>query len=272
MAWIYLAESEGSRLLYQSGLGQSPTVNEIDMLSPFCSQECKKGNCPSRQSGMMCEALPHYIFPTNPMLSSAAFHVRTSVLLAMEQAWLESEADFSSKSVAWSKKSSPLSSSWKTCQPLELEVFEKSSEHLQIWGMTVDGLVSLPKKLEPTTSEKDGFFLPTPTAQSYGSNQGGGAGRVGKKRYSLEALWKAGRLPTPTVSQKSYDRQRDGSITHSLSGLWRATTGTTMPPTFSEWVMGYPIGWTALEDWATQWFLSKRKQRSKNYSDLHKGA
>ena len=51
--------------------------------------------------------------------------------------------------------------------------------------------------------------LPTPTAKLYGSNQGGAAGRTGKVRPSLESL---------------------------TGGVY---------PALREWMMGWPIGWTA---------------------------
>ena len=54
-------------------------------------------------------------------------------------------------------------------------------------------------------------YLPTPTASSYGSNQGGAAGRVGKKRKSLAGI-----------------------------------LGGPENPEFREWLMGFPIGWTDL--------------------------
>lgn len=43
-------------------------------------------------------------------------------------------------------------------------------------------------------------LLPTPTAQSYGSNQGGAAGRVGPVRHSLDALARLALLPTPRAT------------------------------------------------------------------------
>lgn len=63
------------------------------------------------------------------------------------------------------------------------------------------------------------FTLPTPTAQLYGSNQGGAAGRSGVVRPSLERL---------------------------TGGPWIS---------FREWMMGWPIGWTACEPLATARFL-----------------
>lgn len=64
--------------------------------------------------------------------------------------------------------------------------------------------------------ERDGLaMLPTPTAQLYGYNRGGAAGRVGKVRPSLEVL---------------------------TGGVFIA---------LREWMMGWPIGWSASAPLAT---------------------
>lgn len=69
--------------------------------------------------------------------------------------------------------------------------------------------------------------LPTPTAQRYGSNIGGGMGRVGKKRESLESL--------------------AGGVRIHLR----------------EWMMWYPINWTAIKPLETgrfqEWLYSHGK-------------
>jgi hypothetical protein len=134
------------------------------------------------------------------------FLVRTSQSLGVVKAWQESEAVFFSKLSVWSKKSSPLLSSWKMSQPLELEVFLKSSMPLQKSGMIVGGLVYLPQMLEPLTSEKDGSYLPTPTATQYGSNKGGALGRTGKERLSLETMARKNLWPTPTASDHLHNQ------------------------------------------------------------------
>lgn len=38
--------------------------------------------------------------------------------------------------------------------------------------------------------------------------------------------------------------------------------GTTKNPKVSEWLMGYPLGWSDPESWAMRWFQSKRGKRS----------
>lgn len=56
-------------------------------------------------------------------------------------------------------------------------------------------------------------LLPTPAANSYGSNQGGAAGRTGPVRPSLDSMVRQGMLPTPTKSDA--DAGGKGSVTYA---------------------------------------------------------
>lgn len=58
------------------------------------------------------------------------------------------------------------------------------------------------KQADGTTwlTKLDSPLFPTPSAVSYGSNQGGAAGRVGRQRHSLESMARLGLFPTPTVN------------------------------------------------------------------------
>lgn len=84
-------------------------------------------------------------------------------------------------------------------------------------------------------------LLPTLTAQSYGSNVGGSAGRVGKVRMSLQRL-----LPTLTCNRATYGTRR-GKRCETLPGM----AGGPLNPTWLEWYQGFPAGWTALACWET---------------------
>lgn len=72
-----------------------------------------------------------------------------------------------------------------------------------------------PATLEAATKGAESSLWPTPTASSYGSCRGGGAGRVGKWRKSLQSLG----ILNP--------------------GDW-------------ERMMGFPVGWTDAECWEMQ--------------------
>lgn len=94
-------------------------------------------------------------------------------------------------------------------------------------------------------------LLPTATAVSYGSNQGGAAGRVGKVRPSLETLARQGLLPTLAARDHKSDsctpefREKRDAMTMGKTLPW--TMGGLLNPRWCEGFMGFPPGWTELE-------------------------
>jgi hypothetical protein len=102
-----------------------------------------------------------------------------------------------------------------------------------------------------TTEETASGLLPTLTAQSYGTNQGGAMGRVGKVRPSLETMARQGLLPTLTARDHKSDscsqlvREKRDALKTGKTLPW--TLGGLMNPRWCEAYMGYPPGWTELE-------------------------
>jgi len=218
MAWIYLAASEELRSDSVNGSLPLPIVKSNRTLKRYLFKEWPKVNYLKLPSGMTLQHSEDVSYPTSTLFTAAS-HAKTSVLLDVVKAWGESVVDFSLRCVDWSKKSSPVLSSWKMCQPLELEDFEKSSAHLQIWGMTVAGRAYLPQKLVPRTLEKDGSYWPTPTASSAGTN--------GKKMCLQTGKWVNGKPSLTTLAIHKW--------------------GGKLNPTWVEWLMGYPLEWTDLK-------------------------
>ena len=129
---------------------------------------------------------------------------------------------------------------------------------------------------------KGSRMLPTPSATTYGHNKGGGAGREGQpERASLETLARRGMLPTPTCNTSTWHNSHGTRVEtlHGLAAMGRLPTPTaqdaknnTLPPSqhdrdslpgtllragerggslhprFVEWMMGFPLGWTDLDD------------------------
>jgi len=144
-----------------------------------------------------------------------AFPVKTSAWPVEETDSTESGLDCSLNSCgsfAWLDLDS---SSWKTYQRSLLGGWEKFSENWPRQGLMLNGAVYPQQEWEPHIFVGASSLLPTPTATPYGTNQGGGAGRVGPVRASLDTLAK--------------------------------NQGGKLHPASVEQMMGFPIGWTDLE-------------------------
>lgn len=128
-------------------------------------------------------------------------------------------ATFGPTSCGWFAKWDRALSAWRT----SAATFPWGSlKYLGTWptqGSALNGACFRRKKWARPTAVNGSSYLPTPAAQTYGTNKGGAAGRVGKERPSLETM----------------ARRKGGQLC----------------PQFVEVLMGLPIGWTALEPLAT---------------------
>jgi hypothetical protein len=232
MAWIYLAESAESPLPWNLGSHQSPTVKETATLKGCCCQEWPLMTSTELRYGTTLHRLEEPCYQVS-MSFPEGFPARTSVLRELEKAWLEADQGYFSKSSDSLANFDLDSFSWKTSQ---LSLFGGLTEFLWSslrWGSTVGGRLYQPQRWEPSTFENAGSYLPTPTACDYGKNVGRNVGS--RDRYSLTMRAKHGTLPNHPKGK--------------------------LNPEYLEQMMGYPIQWTELEDWAMQWFRPKREKR-----------
>lgn len=169
---------------------------------------------------------------------------------------------------------------------------ERFSETWPRAGMTRNGTAYQLPPSAPLTGEIASGWLPTPSAESYGTNQGGAAGRVGPIRPSLETMARQNLWPTPCAEdaknvpyqkgdngtrypmllgavspERMWPRPRaesDGGHRGSLDTLPSAISfqhpnAGVLSPMWVEWLMGYPLGWTACAVSAT---ASSRRSRN----------
>jgi len=262
MAWIYLAESAESDRLWLHGFEQKRIVKKTDLLSPCFFQEWNEEKSTEPQSGMTSQPSKDQCSPELTS-SSEDSPAKTSALLAAVSAWQESEAAYFSRSCGYPKKSSPRSYSLKMSQQLELEDLNTLPKPLPVPGMIVGGTLYPLKKLEPATKEKDGSFLPTPTAQSYGTSQNGqrsnGTTFKQKGKASLNTMAIRGLIPTPLARDAKGMMGREALIRRNSPNLPDSMNGP-LNPQFVEEIMGYNIDATALSASGIQWFHFKRKK------------
>jgi hypothetical protein len=113
-------------------------------------------------------------------------------------------------------------------------------------------------------------MLPTPT-RSDGKQRGTPASTARRiaigKQVSLDGLAGAGMLPTPTATQwkgwsPGHNRaQTNDRLDYTVEREAHGTGGGRLNPAFVEWMMGFPEGWTALDDqdWPRSATRSSRK-------------
>lgn len=290
MAWTYLVAGEDSVSPYEIGSSHEPFVKSTDTLPPSYSLECQRVNCRSPRSGTTSEHSRRKTCRSIRRLSTGDSRARISALRDAERVWKESTVDYFSKLPVSLGRFDLPSFSWKTVQQSLFGEPLKFSMRLVRCGMTVGGwLYALPRSVRPTSCVKDGFSWPMITAQDAKNNGGPSQGRrhtmplnlavrlyptlrahehgqyqrdhgqKGKERPTLTGVLK--QWPTLKASPSGPDyarRNRQGSGGDDLI----TTVGGSLNPTWAEWFMGYPLGWTELESWATRWFRSKRERRS----------
>jgi hypothetical protein len=223
------------------------------------------------------------IHPSTPAKWIASMQdslVRTLALLESKQAYLRGlDQVFTAKScvsLAWYDQSS---SSWKTYQQSLVTDWELYSETWPRWGMTQGGSAYAHPMSERRITETDGSYWPTPTAVAGGGERSGERAGTG----NLNFMARTGMLfPTPTTVDAGTGRFNTsvGSSNHrptlammAKKSLWPTPTahnaketnapsevnrntptlaaqaGGKLNPMWVEWLMGFPIGFTASKDW-----------------------
>jgi len=141
----------------------------------------------------------------------------------------------------------PDTQSWKTCQGTLLSDSEMSRPTWPRSGTTVDGIAYQLPPSAPRTSatayslslgthgpNSDGLW-PTATTGDHATRYAQGGMPLGM----AVRMW-----PTPDGSPHKYRLQGDSQQSRSLNGVH----GGKLNPEWVEWLMGFPIGWTDLED------------------------
>jgi hypothetical protein len=161
------------------------------------------------------------------MSSVVDFHVRTLAQQERVTDLMEKEAECGDTWRGWLAKYDPDSCSWKTPQCSLLGEEQESLGTLPRWGMTVDGLLWEQPMLEPITSETGCGSWPTPNAWD-GQRGPRSAENLATKKHQITLVTAVKHSPTT-------DHQNGGRLN----------------PTWVEWLMGWPLGWTDLKPLGT---------------------
>ena len=302
MSWLYsqvLVEeylggisSDGEQSAQSSG---NPTQQAY--CSPDKMTECSRLS----RFGMMFKPLTEDLGEELLMSYLAGFHAKTSPQQAREQESTESGQECGEKWQGSFTKYDPDSSSWKTHQCSLLGGLESFSETWPRWGLMRSGecweqQMSGLRTSETESGLPDGetfFHTPNCTGLDGGSNSRKalkkrqemwptpnssdhkGAGKSGKPRdrldYAVEmgaTKSKAYTWPTPRTKGMcggtgSWELLKKNTTIEEARQMG-AGNGGKLNPTWVEWLMGWPLGWTDLKPLETDKFQKWLDEHGRN--------
>jgi hypothetical protein len=218
----------------------------------------------------------------------AGFLAKTSARQGKERALTEPEADFGARWLESFARWDRASSSWKTPQCSLLADLDVFSETWPRWGMMRAGGCSEQSMPVLRTSETESGLWRTPMArdwkdmscssQIYRQDQvkmwptpcatdHKGSGKTGTLRDRLDYAAERGATKSNTYATPQARDFRSGSTdrwdnperTRNLNDQ----IGGQLNPTWVEWLMGWPIGWTDLKPLETDKFRQWQLQHGK---------
>ena len=167
------------------------------------------------------------------------FHSKTSASQEKEQDCQDKDLECGITWQGWLAKFDPNTSTLKTAQ---CSLFGEESESLKTLprsGMTVSGMLWERQTLVRHTNETESGFWPTPTVCG-NYNRKGASATSGDGLATAVAKW-----PTPTAHNA---KETNAPSEHSRNTpTLTAQVGGALNPTWVEWLMGWPLGWTDLK-------------------------
>ena len=254
MSWLY------SQVLVEEYLGDTSLVGEQSVQSSGSHTQLAylppdKMTAFSRLSrfGMTFKPLTDDLGEALLMSYLAGFHAKTSPSQEMETDLKEKDRECGEKWHGLLARFDQDTHLWRTVQCSLLEDLNESLQTLPQWGMTVGGeLYLLPTLVQNTNENESGLSLvPTPTSSTGGANHNSPSTLAGK-RYTMNLAGFAQKYPSRNMwgtpkAQDSRHALRDrgkGNLGEQVSGLHN---GGKLNPTWTEWLMGWPLEWTDLK-------------------------
>jgi len=233
MSWHFLQEQEEVSW-QEDSLDGAPSVllRLIPIAEEFSCRDKEMESLNDFQSGMMSKHLMEPDGKDLLMSSQEDFHVKTSHVQELEKDSKERDQVFGLRWPGLSLKFDHHLSLWRIHPCLFQEVLTSSSQTLPKWGMMLRGVLSEHTMLVHHTKETEyGYWLPTPSTSESGYNRS--ASPNAKLRPSLGYMARHNLWPNQNTVTLNRDVKR--------------TDGGLLNPNWTEWLMGWPIGWTELK-------------------------
>ncbi len=265
MSWLF------SRALVAEYLGENSLDGELSaplngnpIPQAYCAPDKMTDFSRLSRFGMTFKPLTESRGEELLTLYRADFLAKISPLQEKATALMESEAECGNTWRGWLAKYDPNTSLWRTAQCSLLGEEPESLQTLPRSGMTRDGLLWEQQTLErPIKGTESGLLLTWPTPRSCSAM----AATITPQsswnpaRFpNLETVVGRRQWPTPTANNAkeggfASEHQRN---TPTLA----AQVGGSLNPTWVEWLMGWPLGWTDLKPLETDKFPFAPQQHS----------
>jgi len=247
MSWLF-SQALVEEYLGDTSLGgeQSAPLSGSRIQQAYCAPDKMTGFSRLSRFGMTYKPLTENRGEELLTLYLAGFHAKTSQLLGGGQESQESAAECGLKWRASLAKYDTDLHLWKTAQLSLLEDLELSSVTWPRSGMTADGQCwELPTLKQITNGTDSGLLLPTPCSIDSGSGRFNTSVGSSKQRPTLALMARKNLWPTPTA-HNSKETNAPSELNRNTPTL-AAQVGGRLNPTWVEWLMGWPLGWTDLK-------------------------
>ena len=254
MSWLF------SQALVEEYLGassldgeQSAPLNGKPTQQAYCAPDKMTDFSRLSRFGMTYKPLTESRGEELLTLYLAGFHAKTSQLRGGGQDLMEKDQECGEKWRGLLARFDPDMHSWRTVQCSLLEDLNESLQTLPQWGMTVGGeLYLLPMLVQSINENEFGLSLvPTPTSSTGEANHNSPSTLAGK-RYTMNLagfvqlhpvrqMWGT---PKAQDSRHAFMDRGKGNLGEQVSGLHN---GGKLSPLWTEWLMGWWIGWTDLK-------------------------
>ena len=272
MSWLYsraLVE-EYSEGICSDGEPSALWNGKPTQLPSWCSDKTM-ANCQLSQSGMTFKPLTEDLGEGVLTSFLEAFPVRTLAAPAKAKALRESDHPCGNTWRESLEKFDLDTHTWKTHQCLWDEDLQPSSVILPKWGMMRSGVLWERTTLPRLTSGTGSGFWRTPECAKGGTVSDEVLNEMAEGNWKRESghlrqlrlqdqvrhtsLW-----PTPTCQEVEHPDaeltdtgrrlSKDGKSSHSLNladSVKQSAPAGQLNPTWVEWLMGWPVGWTSME-------------------------
>ena len=230
---------------------QSAPLSGSNIQQAYCAPDKMKAFSRLSQFGMMYRPLMGS--RGEELLTSylAGFLVKTSVPQGGGQELMENDQECGEKWRASFTKYSPVTHSWKTHQCSLLGDLDEFLETWPQWGLMRGGECWEQRTLEQSIrGTESGLLLPTPVSIDSGSGRFNTSIGSSVQRPTLALMARKNLWPSPKARDWK-DGKTEGTSNRDSPDLGKVvgqskTTGS-LNPTWVEWLMGWPLGWTDLK-------------------------